>query len=215
MKKLGLFIIAFVIIWPIKAQAQTGNIQGRVVRESTSSPIPEALVYMSANGKTVTVVTDNGGNFIIRDVPPGKHVVYASRDGFFGPSRGAVESNVHTSVTVTAANTSEVSFTLIPGGTLAGRVLVPSGEAAADIPCRRIEWCTRKGFRHFSRLLRETPTILVTIASFVCHRVSTTLSRHQRPRAPQPELAAQIPPSFQPSPCLLCRSPRSGHFFRM
>src|SRR5262249_40593528 len=112
MRILALFMIAVVSL----LQNQSGTIQGHVVRLGTNIGIPDALVYMSRPGaNTVTVMTDNAGNFTIRDVPAGKHVVYASLEGHFGPSRGAIENNVHTSVTVMAGDTASVSFTLIPG----------------------------------------------------------------------------------------------------
>jgi len=78
-------------------------------------------------------VTDSGGTFEIRDVPAGKQVVTASREGYFGTSRVAVQPSVQENTTVTAGKTTEVTFVLVPAGIIAGRVTSINGENASDV----------------------------------------------------------------------------------
>ena len=92
-----------------------------------------------------TAITDSAGAFLIRDVPAGKHVLSASRDGYFGPSRATIQSSVQETTTVTSGKTAEVTFVMIPGGTIAGRILTPTGDLAADVPVQALRMTYQEG----------------------------------------------------------------------
>jgi len=146
-----------------------GIIQGTVVREGTSDPIPEVQITVLGRGgmnlqtaqtlinevnsgvlrvppemlqqaqETVrggqqpTAVSDSAGQFIIRNVPAGRQIIQAQLEGYFGPGvNGNYPSLIQTPVTVKANETVTAKVSLLPGGTISGRVLDSTGKLMSD-----------------------------------------------------------------------------------
>jgi hypothetical protein len=158
------------------AQAGSGTIQGRIVREGTNDPIPGVQITMVRRGgmslqqaqeilaitsttpaenlapmvqdmiraaqgvvrggqTELKAVSDANGLFTLRDVPAGTHEVRAQLEGYFGPALGGQHSQTRTEpVTVTANQTTNVQFALIPAGSISGRVLDDTSQPMANIP---------------------------------------------------------------------------------
>src|SRR6185295_11246264 len=73
----------------------------------------------------LTMKSDRTGHFVFESLPVGLYEVRAELEGYFGPeSNGAFPTYVSTIVTVDAARqtTPELTFSLIQGATITGRV---------------------------------------------------------------------------------------------
>jgi hypothetical protein len=108
MKKLGIFLVAVLLVSPfVFSQSATGNIQGTVVLEDGSS-IPGVLVTLTSNimgtKKTITSVQ---GNFRFLQLQPGKYTVRCELEGF--------KVDTQTNIGVAIGQNVKVSVTLVPG----------------------------------------------------------------------------------------------------
>jgi hypothetical protein len=125
-----LFILSLLI--PLIANAQTGEITGRVVSEGGSG-IPNMTVYLSPAGSTPraasdqpeSAVTDGEGNFKFTGLAPRLYFVSVS------PSKGYTFLPVPASERTPRRNYrpgDSVTFTLIKGGVITGRVTTLTGD---------------------------------------------------------------------------------------
>jgi hypothetical protein len=157
----------------LAAPAQTGSIQGTVVREGTTEPVagvkitvgggapmnprqaqmilsaqaigmnilPEdieaarTVIAKQASGEAaaaatpLTAVTDNDGHFTIQNVPTGKPSLRAQLTGYFGPGvNGIYPDSVNTSVLVKENEASNVKISMVPAGTISGKVFDSNGK---------------------------------------------------------------------------------------
>ncbi len=80
MRKNIFLLILILFVVPVFVFAQTGNIQGRVVDESTGEGIPGANVIVE--GTTLGAATDSDGNFLIANVPVGRARIMVTVIGF-------------------------------------------------------------------------------------------------------------------------------------
>jgi hypothetical protein len=77
----------------------------------------------------LTAVTDSEGRFVIPGVPAGNVSVRAELEGFFGsPSNGIFPDSAYASVAIEADKPANVKLSLVPGGTISGRVFDASGK---------------------------------------------------------------------------------------
>jgi hypothetical protein len=158
---------------PAAQPAGFGTVQGTIVREGTTDPIPDVQITIvgrggmsSAEGQNIlnavargsavglppemlqaaqeaarggqaplTATSDGSGNFTIRNVPAGTVNLRAQLEGYFGPSlNGNYPSIVSTPVTVTPNQNSNVKISMLPGGTVSGRVLDTNGRPLSEAP---------------------------------------------------------------------------------
>jgi len=76
--------------------------------------------------------TDSNGHFSISNVPVGETQVVAQLAGFFGPGGNGYNPISVVRVEVSAQQTESVRLSMIPGGTVTGRILGPDGKPLAD-----------------------------------------------------------------------------------
>ncbi len=119
----GLSLLAFLIIAPIRASAQTGSVTVKVTDARTSAPVDQAQI--SIVGTTLGGLTNQEGDATVRNVPAGIRVVRVIRVGFVEQKK---------SLNVSAGQQASVTFALqqIPL-TLAPVVTTATGEV------RRVE----------------------------------------------------------------------------
>ncbi|MBX9782811.1 MAG: TonB-dependent receptor [Chitinophagaceae bacterium] len=79
MKGLLLFVFT-VVVFNSNAQTKTALLKGTVVNNSTNEPIPGASVFIPDLKKGTAA--DEKGNFILKDIPAGKHLVEVSSSGY-------------------------------------------------------------------------------------------------------------------------------------
>ncbi len=85
---------------PAEAGAQTGNVGGVVVVESTGAPLQYANVLIE--GTSLGSITDKDGRFLIKDVPAGTYSVKVMAMGY--------EPGRKSSVIVASGKTTEIKF---------------------------------------------------------------------------------------------------------
>jgi hypothetical protein len=160
---------------PATASAGFGTIQGTIVREGTTDPIPDIQITITGRGgmtaqeaqvvlnalnrggaiatalppevlqnaqeaarggaTALTAVSDQAGQFTIRNVPVGTQTLRAQLEGFFGPQiNGNYPPVVTQQVNVTADQTTNLKISMLPGGTISGRLLDPAGKPLSDAP---------------------------------------------------------------------------------
>ena len=100
--------------------ATPGALSGTVT--DGANPVPGATVlFTSADGQTVSAVTDTNGHYTLTSVPQGTYTGTASKTPGYSPS-------VSQTVVVTGNSSQTVNFILKPGpGTVTGRVIDVNG----------------------------------------------------------------------------------------
>lgn len=191
--KMLLTMLAWVAVATAAQETPAGTIEGTVVRQGTTDPIPDVQITIgtgsgpalgqrqaqavldAVSGGTaglpeelleaaqnalrggargsvasapLTAVSDSAGHFVFRNVPIGNRVVRVQLQGYFGaPINGNYPATVTSNVTVTAEQTTQIRFSLIPGGTISGRVLDPAGKPLADSPVQALRALYQNGVR--------------------------------------------------------------------
>jgi hypothetical protein len=112
-------LVALAVAVPFPALAQTGEIQGRVLNETTQAPLGGASV--SVIGLDLGTVTRGDGGFLIRDVPPGVYTVEARFLGF--------ETTRESDVVVQPSHPSFVLVELKEAAVAVEGIVVESGDA--------------------------------------------------------------------------------------
>ena len=114
----------------------TGVLTGRIVNSLTGEAVKKAMVELRFMGMpprgqmpgTITVTTDSTGHFRAADLADGKYIVRASHPGY-PPPRQTLPANDQTEATVGGPNpTKDLVASLLPGGTIAGRVTDLDGQ---------------------------------------------------------------------------------------
>jgi hypothetical protein len=118
--------------------SRPATVEGQVVNDSDDKPLRRAHVTlrpMEAGLNAIGVDADEKGSFIIRDIPPGRYILTAERDGYLASStvlRGplrmpqvfAIRSN---------DRVSSLAFRLRPAALIAGRVRFEDAEPAVNV----------------------------------------------------------------------------------
>ena len=76
------FMMALIMAIPIICFSQTQTIRGTVLEKATQQPLTGATVVLPDLEGMVGAVTDYDGNFVIENVPVGRHTVQCSYIGF-------------------------------------------------------------------------------------------------------------------------------------
>jgi hypothetical protein len=117
-----------------------GLIEGVVRRMDTGGPLAEARVNVTGlrDGTGALsireVLTDAGGRFAIRNLPASTYTVRVSLENYFPPSIGPISPREATaSVNTNDQKTSNLTFELIPGGTISGSVRDDDGRPLPSV----------------------------------------------------------------------------------
>lgn len=123
-----LFGVLLASLGPTVAQAQEGGtIAGRVTDAGSGAPIRFVQVFLPGTG--LGALTRANGEFVIRDVPPGPHVVQTERIGL---------ASVSHPVTVSTGKSIQVDFRLTPEVlSLDGIVIKGAPTASRPRPIKR------------------------------------------------------------------------------
>jgi hypothetical protein len=101
------------------AQETTGNIQG-TVKDPSGAVVPGATVTITGSQRSYNATTNEGGEYNVNQLPPGRYVVTATATGF-----GSVKRE---DVPVELGRTLQVNFDLTVAGT-SETVNVVAGES--------------------------------------------------------------------------------------
>jgi hypothetical protein len=98
--------------------------------------------FRNANLGRFTATTDKDGRFTIKDVPAGQYIVHSDREGFIDPST----SGIPIRISVTAGRTAATEISMLPGGTVTGRVRDASGRPLQNVDVQAISKTYQNGY---------------------------------------------------------------------
>ena len=109
------------------------TIEGFVVKSGTGEPLGKARVVLRPVGGREPVfgaVTDAGGRFFLTNIQAGSYRLHIERDGYVDQQYGQVSSNRPGTVLVLVPGqqVQDVRVSLVPAGTISGRVYDEDGE---------------------------------------------------------------------------------------
>ena len=137
---LGIFLVP---------QAQSGTIEGIVLRGGTSQPISNAVVELSINDKSeaLWVSTGGDGKFEFRNLAPGRYRLTASRNGYLDTAYGQRGPNgTGSSLSVEAGQAlKDIRLTMIATGAISGRVTDSNGQPLTNIPVQALKYSYKDG----------------------------------------------------------------------
>ena len=142
---------------PATEQQAPASLEGTIVRAGSAPPagVPRARVILSSPERGInvptmqTVITDESGRFVLRDIPPGPYNLMATRDGYV---RG-------TKPIVLAARDSVTNFVLemTPTGAISGRARNRDGGAIGNASVQAQRY-TYRGGRRVLTIVQRTLT---------------------------------------------------------
>jgi protocatechuate 3,4-dioxygenase beta subunit len=138
---------------PAVPQQVSGSLEGYVVRLGTSQPLARARVILdrieTTSDVTLAAVTDAGGKFAFRNVPPGRYRLTAERDGYLRAEYG--QRNLRSpGIPLTVAPGQEypgILLSLTPGGAMTGRVFDRFGEPLNKAVVQAFKYSYQEGRR--------------------------------------------------------------------
>lgn len=114
------------------------SVEGAVVSDKTGMPLRRAHVVLKpeqARAESIGIDTDGHGAFSIRDVPPGRYSIAASRDGYLASSDCLI-GTLPLPRTFTIGDKESITglqFRLRPFAVMAGRIAFDDGEPAMGV----------------------------------------------------------------------------------
>jgi hypothetical protein len=146
-----LWVLALAAV--LQTPAQTASLEGTVTKIGTGDPMPRVQVVLSTvegpTTGTLAATTDASGKFAVRNIPPGRYRLFASRDGFVRAEYGQRTATGTGKPIVLSAGqqVKDINLGLTPGGTIAGRVYDRYGEAAVNINVQALKYRYANGQR--------------------------------------------------------------------
>jgi hypothetical protein len=108
-------------------------------------------LFDSACRNPMTSTTDSAGRFRFADQASGEYTIRVEGEGYFGsPANGEYPASVSQRITISAQQTlPELSFSMIRGGTITGRVRDAEGKLASNVTISAGKSNSGGGFRTF------------------------------------------------------------------
>ncbi len=136
-----------------KANAQKGQISGQVLDSGTGQPLKKAWVTArqtergSRGGSTA--VTDAQGNFLLKDLDAGRYILSVQRNGYVSQVYGQRSAGEQgTTISLNAGqNLTDITFRLIQGGVITGRVVDEDSEPLAHAQVQALQFRYMQGRR--------------------------------------------------------------------
>jgi len=100
------------------AAVQLGSIEGHIIDATTGAPIASVVVKSSAPG-TAPALSDESGRYILKHLPPGRHMVYPQKDGYGRP----LSAPPRVARLLTGQRLANVDFRLEKEAVLSGRIV--------------------------------------------------------------------------------------------
>jgi hypothetical protein len=133
-------------VWLALAPQNTGTIQGTVKRAGGSEGIGGVDITLrleNVRNSMLRTTSDAAGRFIFENLPPGKHTIQASREGYFAYPEGQPP------VMVDFPQTQPLVLELVPGAVIGGRITDPQGRPLAGVAVSAMKLQYTEGRRSF------------------------------------------------------------------
>jgi hypothetical protein len=112
----------------LQATAQAGMRGGEETSVTRLLEATAASILGGTTGPQFFATTDANGLFSIEGIPSGEHPFTAQRAGYFDGGSTPPPAFLRGTLTISARQTTEVTWTLIPGGVVSGRILGLDGK---------------------------------------------------------------------------------------
>jgi hypothetical protein len=127
-----------------------GLIDGYLVRVGTGEPLKGGQVVLRperGRSPTFGAVTDASGHFTLESIQPGNYRLYVERDGYVDQQYGQVSPSRPGTVLVLAPGqqVEDLVISLVPTGTIAGRVFDEDGEPVVHANVRALRYVYQDG----------------------------------------------------------------------
>jgi hypothetical protein len=112
-------------VWLPFAAQNTSSLQARSLPPAPRSPSSgvEISLFTTSDPRTrIRTTSDTQGSFVFENLPAGKYVVQANREGFFNSPQGNPLPSIVANVTVDTATSHRILITLIAGAVISGTI---------------------------------------------------------------------------------------------
>jgi large repetitive protein len=147
-------VAAMALATALHAFQSTASIGGQVLNSADDEPVNGVILMLTeaASASTpVKFVTETRGLFLFENLPPGRYVLFAERDGFarqvYG-SRGNPLAGITLSV-VPGQEVNDLQFNLIPGSTISGKILDAAGNPVPKATALALQPIYRRGSKEY------------------------------------------------------------------
>jgi hypothetical protein len=133
---------------PGEPKPGTGVIEGTVLNQLTSEPIKKAVVRLGGAGSSMSAVTDAGGHFVFRRLPPGPYWLSATCEEYVPPELDAASPTM-----ITLADDEHkagVELPLVHQASIAGRVLDEFGMPVTGCEVIALQYSYDQGERRLA-----------------------------------------------------------------
>ena len=138
-------------------EVETCTIEGFVVRMGTGEPLRKAQVMLRperGRNPVFGAMTDTSGRFHLENIQPGNYRLHVERDGYVDQQYGQVSPSRPGTVLVLAPGQTVdgVVVSLVPTGTIAGRIYDEDGEPIEGATVRALRYGYQDGEKVLSRV---------------------------------------------------------------
>jgi protocatechuate 3,4-dioxygenase beta subunit len=129
------------------------RLEGRVSNALTGEPLRKAMVTLRGGGqdRAFATYTNDGGQFVLDGVPPGRYNLSAQRNGYLNGSYGAKRPGQSGTPLQLASGqqAGELEIKLAPQGIVTGRILDEDGEPLQGVQVNLLKMETSRGRRNW------------------------------------------------------------------
>jgi hypothetical protein len=147
-------LVALALATALHAAQTTSSIGGQVLNSVDDAPVNgvELVLTEAASASTpLKFVTETRGLFLFENLPPGRYVLLAEREGFARQVYGS-RGNPLAGVTLSLAPGQEMNdleFDLTPGSTISGKILDAAGNAVRKATVLALQPIYRRGSKEY------------------------------------------------------------------
>jgi protocatechuate 3,4-dioxygenase beta subunit len=138
MRNLIILLLAFAATAAaVQTPGSNGSIAGTVKNVKSGELLDDVQITLNGRpgDKPIVAVSDRQGRFMIKDVPPGRYLIRAQRDGYFAPGGSGQPVNPlgRQIIIRSGQELTDIDFEMIPGGSISGRITGPDGKPIARL----------------------------------------------------------------------------------
>jgi hypothetical protein len=147
-------LVALALATTLQAAQTTASIGGQVLNSADDEPVNGVVLVLTAAASASTplkFVTETRGLFLFEDLPPGRYVLLAEREGFARQVFGS-HGNPLAGITLSLAPGQEMNdlqFNLIAGSTISGKILDAAGNPVPKATVLALQPIYRRGSKEY------------------------------------------------------------------
>jgi hypothetical protein len=151
----GMLLVVFAVASALFGQqTPAGSIGGQVLNSANEEPVNGVTLVLTTAGRASTplkFVTETRGLFLFENLAPGRYVLFAECEGFARQAYGT-RGNPLAGITISLAAgqvMNDVPFDLVPGSTIAGKVLDAAGNPVPKASVLALQPIYQRGIKEY------------------------------------------------------------------